>query len=82
LRTSTSEGRGFLEKRLPDVANGVYLQLGTTGLRRGVIERLARDVHAGTQHITSAPRMWQAAGGELAGLSRGKHRVLPDLVDD
>jgi hypothetical protein len=26
--------------------------------------------------------MWQAAGRELAGLSRGKHWVLLDLLDD
>jgi len=39
-------------------------------------------VHAGTQHITSAPIMWQSAGRELAGLTGGKHWVLLDLVDD
>jgi len=73
---------GHITQALADVANGVYLLSGTTGLRRGVIERLVRDVHAGTQHITSAPGMWQAAGRELAGLARGKHWVLLDLVDD
>jgi hypothetical protein len=52
------------------------------GSRGGPIERLVRDVHAGTQHITSAPVMWQSAGRELAGLARGKHWVLLDLVDD
>jgi alkylation response protein AidB-like acyl-CoA dehydrogenase len=73
---------GHITQALADVANGVYLLSGTTGLRRGVIERLVRDVHAGTQHVTSAPGMWQAAGRELAGLARGKHWVLLDLVDD
>jgi indole-3-acetate monooxygenase len=73
---------GHITQALADVANGVYLLSGTTGLRRGVIERLVRDVHAGTQHVTSAPVMWQAAGRELAGLARGKHWVLLDLVDD
>jgi len=73
---------GHITHALSDVANGVYLLSGTAGLRRGVIERLVRDVHAGTQHITSAPVMWQSAGRELAGLSRGKHWVLLDLVDD
>jgi alkylation response protein AidB-like acyl-CoA dehydrogenase len=72
---------GHLTQALADVANGVYLLSGTSGLRRGVIERLVRDVHAGTQHVTSAPVMWQAAGRELAGLARGKHWVLLDLVD-
>ena len=73
---------GHITQALADVANGVYLLSGTTGLRRGPIERLVRDVHAGTQHITSAPVMWQSAGRELAGLARGKHWVLLDLVDD
>jgi hypothetical protein len=61
---------------------GVYLLSGTTGLRRGAIERLVRDAHGGTQHVMSSPGMWQAAGREVAGLSRGKHWVLLDLVDD
>ncbi len=73
---------GHITHTLADVASGVYLLSGTTGLRRGPIERLVRDVHAGTQHITSAPVMWQSAGRELAGLARGKHWVLLDLVDD
>jgi alkylation response protein AidB-like acyl-CoA dehydrogenase len=73
---------GHITQALADVANGVYLLSGTTGLRRGTIERLLRDVHAGTQHITSAPVMWQSAGRELAGLAPGKHWVLLDLVDD
>jgi alkylation response protein AidB-like acyl-CoA dehydrogenase len=73
---------GHITQVLADVANGVYLLSGTTGLRRGPIERLVRDVHAGTQHITSAPVMWQSAGRELAGLARGKHWILLDLVDD
>jgi alkylation response protein AidB-like acyl-CoA dehydrogenase len=73
---------GHITHELADLANGVYLLSGTTGLRRGAIERLVRDVHAGTQHITSAPVMWQSAGRELAGLAPGKHWVLLDLVDD
>jgi alkylation response protein AidB-like acyl-CoA dehydrogenase len=73
---------GHITHTLADVANGVYLLSGTTGLRRGTIERLVRDVHAATQHVTSGSGMWQAAGRELAGLSRGKHWVLLDLVDD
>jgi hypothetical protein len=66
---------GHITHALADVANGVYLLSGTTGLRRGAIERLVRDVHAGTQHVTSGPGMWQGAGRELAGLAHG--RSLP-----
>jgi alkylation response protein AidB-like acyl-CoA dehydrogenase len=73
---------GHITQALADVANGVYLLSGTTGLRRGAIERLVRDVHAGTQHVTSGPGMWQCAGRELAGLARGKHWAFLDLVDD
>ncbi|HEX3759076.1 MAG TPA: acyl-CoA dehydrogenase family protein [Kofleriaceae bacterium] len=73
---------GHITQALADLANGVYLLSGTTGLRHGTIERLVRDVHAGTQHVTSGPGMWQAAGRELAGLAPGKHWVLLDLVDD
>jgi alkylation response protein AidB-like acyl-CoA dehydrogenase len=73
---------GHITFALAEVANGVYLLSGTTGLRRGAIERLVRDVHAGTQHVTSGPGMWQCAGRELAGLAHGKHWVFLDLVDD
>ena len=73
---------GHITASLLDVANFVYLASGTTGLRRGTIQRLVRDVHAGTQHVTSGPGMWQACGRELLGLGAGKHWQLLDLVDD
>jgi hypothetical protein len=73
---------GNITDALADVANFVYLSGGTTALRKGSpIERLVRDVHAGTQHVTSGPGMWRAAGEELLGASAGKHWVLLDLVD-
>jgi alkylation response protein AidB-like acyl-CoA dehydrogenase len=73
---------GNITNALADVANFVYLSGGTTALRRGSpIERLVRDVHAGTQHITSGPGMWKAAGEELLELDPNKQWVLLDLVD-
>lgn len=73
---------GHITAALAEVANFVYLSGGTTALRKGSpIERLVRDVHAGTQHITSGPNMWRNAGQELAGLGEGKHWVLLDLVE-
>jgi len=72
---------GHITATLHEVANFVYLSGGTTALRRGTIQRLLRDVHAGTQHITSGPGMWQAAGRELLGLGEGKKWILLDLVD-
>ena len=64
-----------------EVANFVYLAGGTTALRRGTIQRLLRDVHAGTQHVTSSPAVVQTCGRELAGLAAGKSWVFLDLVD-
>lgn len=73
---------GNITAALADVANFVYLSGGTTALRKGsAIERLVRDVHAGTQHVTSGPGMWRNAGAELAGLGEGRHWILLDLVD-
>jgi len=66
---------------LAEVADFVYLAGGTTALRRGTIQRLVRDVHAGTQHVTSAPAVWANCGRELAGLAEGKHWQFLDLVD-
>ncbi len=70
-----------ITKALHEVANFVYLAGGTTALRRGVIQRLYRDVHAGTQHVTSAPAVWQTCGRELMGVAEGKRWQFLDLVD-
>jgi len=63
------------------VAEFVYAAAGTTALREGAIQRYFRDLHAGTQHITSAPAVKQACGRELAGLADGKRWVFLDLAD-
>ena len=64
-----------------DVADFVYKCAGTLALRAGTIQRLYRDMQAGTQHITSSPPVFRAAGRELAGLAEGKRWVFLDLVD-
>lgn len=64
-----------------DVAQFVYTSAGTIALRSGTIQRLVRDMHAGTQHITSAPGVIRNAGRELAGLAAGKTWIFLDLVD-
>ena len=64
-----------------DVADVVYKSAGTVALRAGTIQRLYRDMHAGTQHITSSPPVFRAAGRELAGLADGKRWLFLDLVD-
>jgi alkylation response protein AidB-like acyl-CoA dehydrogenase len=65
-----------------EVAQFVYRSAGTVALRDGTIQRLFRDMHAGTQHITSAPAVFRAAGRDLAGLADRKKWVFLDLVDD
>ena len=64
-----------------DVAQFVYTTAGTVALRSGTIQRLFRDMHAGTQHITSAPPVIRNTGRELAGLAPGKAWIFLDLVD-
>jgi len=65
-----------------EVALFAYTSGGTTALRSGTLQRLFRDMHAGTQHVTSAPAVRQTIGRELAGLAPGQHWVFLDLVDD
>ena len=65
-----------------EVADFVYTSAGTVALRAGTIQRLFRDLHAGTQHITSAPPVYRHAGRELAGLADRKKWVFLELVDE
>jgi alkylation response protein AidB-like acyl-CoA dehydrogenase len=65
-----------------EIAEFVYTSAGTIALRGGTIQRLFRDMHAGTQHITSAPPVIRNAGRELAGLADRKKWVFLDLVDE
>ena len=64
-----------------DVSEFVYKTAGTLALRSGTLQRLYRDMHAGTQHITSAPPVFRNVGRELAGLADGKTWLVLDLVD-
>jgi alkylation response protein AidB-like acyl-CoA dehydrogenase len=65
-----------------DVADFVYSSAGTVALRAGTIQRLVRDMYAGSQHITSAPPVIRNTGRELAGLADRKKWVFLDLVDE
>jgi alkylation response protein AidB-like acyl-CoA dehydrogenase len=64
-----------------DIAHFAYRNGGTSALRAGTVQRLFRDVHAGTQHITSAPGVIKAAGKELAGLAPEGQWMFLDIVD-
>ena len=70
-----------ITKALHEVSSFVYLAGGTTALRHGTIQRLYRDVHAGTQHVTSSPAVWQTCGRELMGVAKGQQWQFLDLVD-
>ncbi|MCI2416372.1 acyl-CoA dehydrogenase [Saccharopolyspora sp. K220] len=62
------------------VAEFAYRSAGTIALRSGVIQRLFRDVHAGTQHISSSATIRQSCGRELAGLAEKERWVHFRLV--
>jgi alkylation response protein AidB-like acyl-CoA dehydrogenase len=64
-----------------DVAAFVYKSAGTMGLRAGTIQRLFRDMHAGTQHIVASPPVFRQIGRELAGLAEGSSWRFLELVD-
>ena len=64
-----------------DAAMFVYKSAGTTGLRAGTIQRLFRDMHAGTQHLVASPPVFRAIGRELAGLAPNATWRFIDLVD-
>jgi alkylation response protein AidB-like acyl-CoA dehydrogenase len=64
-----------------DAALFAYKAAGTSALRAGTLQHLFRDMHAGTQHITSAPPVYAAIGRELAGLAKGKKWLFLNLVD-
>jgi alkylation response protein AidB-like acyl-CoA dehydrogenase len=64
-----------------DVALFVYASSGTMGLRAGVIQRLFRDMNAGTQHLIASPPVFRAVGRQLAGLSPKATWRFVDLVD-
>jgi alkylation response protein AidB-like acyl-CoA dehydrogenase len=63
-----------------EVAAFAYKSVGTVALRRGTMQRLFRDMHAGTQHVTSSPPVFRAIGRELAGLAPGRRWQFLDLV--
>jgi alkylation response protein AidB-like acyl-CoA dehydrogenase len=64
-----------------EVSMFVYNAAGTAALRSGVIQRFFRDMHAGTQHMTSGPPVRQACGRQLAGLAPGETWRFVTLVD-
>ena len=64
-----------------EICTWVYLTAGTAALRAGTLQRFYRDMHAGTQHMTSGPAARQAIGRQLAGLAPGMRWQFLTLVD-
>jgi alkylation response protein AidB-like acyl-CoA dehydrogenase len=65
-----------------EVARFVYAAGGTSALRAGDIQKLYRDIHAGTQHVSSGPVMRQNTGLGLSGaLADGKAWSFIELAD-
>ena len=62
------------------VATFAYSAAGTTGLRAGTLQRLFRDMHAGTQHMIVSPPVFRAIGRELAGLAPDQSWRFVELV--
>ena len=63
-----------------EVTMFAYASAGTMALRSGTLQRLFRDMHAGIQHVTSSPPVFQAIGRDLAGLAPGSEWRFLDLV--
>jgi hypothetical protein len=58
----------------------VYKSAGTAALRTGPLQQYFRDVHAGTQHITSAPHVLEGCGKYFAGLAPDHTWIYMNLV--
>jgi alkylation response protein AidB-like acyl-CoA dehydrogenase len=64
-----------------EVGQIVYQWAGTAALRSGDLNRVFRDLHGGTQHVTSGPGVRQGCGRKLAGLAPDASWVFLSLVD-
>ncbi|OZM81330.1 acyl-CoA dehydrogenase family protein [Pseudonocardia sp. MH-G8] len=63
-----------------EISVAVYRAGGTTALRSGALQQYFRDMHAGTQHVTSAPGVIEACGRSLGGLAPGHDWLYMNLV--
>ena len=63
-----------------EISVAVYRAAGTTALRSGPLQLYFRDMHAGTQHVTSAPGAIENCGRALAGLAPAHRWLYMDLV--
>lgn len=59
----------------------VYKWAGTTAMREGDLQRYFRDMHAGTQHMSSGPAVLQQVGKQLSGLAPNAEWVFFSLIE-
>lgn len=64
-----------------EVGQIVYQWAGTAALRSGDLNRVFRDLHGGTQHVTSGPGVRHGCGRKLAGLAPEASWIFLSLVD-
>ncbi len=64
-----------------EVGQTVYKWAATAALRRGALQRFFRDLHAGTQHVTSGPVVLQNCGKWLSGLAPESYWNFLDLQE-
>ena len=64
-----------------EVCMTVYKWAATAALRHGDLQRFFRDMHAGTQHMTSGPVVLQACGRMLSGLAKNAEWVFFSLAE-
>lgn len=64
-----------------DVCMTVYKWAATAALRDGDMQRYFRDMHAGTQHMSSGPGVLQQVGKQLSGAAEGAEWVFFSLAE-
>lgn len=71
----------YATSAIAEVCQFAYKYAGGTALRAGTMQRLFRDMHAGTQHITTGPNILRECGKELVGIGTGKVWGGRGLID-
>jgi alkylation response protein AidB-like acyl-CoA dehydrogenase len=71
----------YATSAIAEVSSFVYKYGGGVALRAGVLQRCFRDMHAGTQHITTGPNILRECAKELLGVGPGKVWGNRGLID-
>ena len=71
----------YATSAIAEVSQFVYKYGGGVALRNGVLQRCFRDMHAGTQHITTGPNILRECAKELLGVGVGKVWGNRGLID-